>query len=37
MRKSSKKPINWARIAANIIVGVGLYLVFALTVCICSL
>ena len=37
MRKQSKKSINWARIAANIIVGVGLYLIFALTVCICGL
>ena len=37
MRKSHKKSINWARIAANIIVGLGIYGIFALAVCICSL
>ena len=37
MRKFRKKPFNWARFWANIIVGLGIYMIFALTVCICSL
>ena len=35
--KTRKNHFNWAKFFANIIVGVGIYMIFAITVCICSL
>ena len=36
-RNSRKNRFNWAKFWANVIVGLGIYGIFALTVCICSL
>ena len=37
INKTRKNRFNWAKFWANIIVGIVIYAIFALTVCVCSL